>query len=108
MKVAIASTGKNRTSLIDSRFGRCQYFQIVDLDQPEEIKVFDNPGKSAQRGAGVVAGQFVADQGVEIIIAGNFGPNAVQVLESAGIKLVQRPVNLTVDQAVKELINAEK
>lgn len=108
MKIAIASTGKEKTSFIDPRFGRCQYFQIVDLNKLDVVEVFENPGRSAQRGAGVSAGQFVADQGVKMVIAGNFGPNAVQVLETAGIKLDQKPADLSVDQVIKELADAEK
>lgn len=108
MKIAIASTGKQRTSNIDTRFGRCQYFQVVDLEQPDEIEVFDNPGKSAQRGAGIAAGQFIVNQGAKMVVAGNFGPNAVRVLESAGVKLNQKSSSLTVAQVIKELTNAEK
>jgi predicted Fe-Mo cluster-binding NifX family protein len=32
MKIAISSTGSDLESEVDPRFGRCQYFIIVDLD----------------------------------------------------------------------------
>ncbi len=108
MKVAVAAQGKDKTSLIDSRFGRCQYFQIVDLDQPVNITVVDNPGKTAQRGAGVSTGQFVAAQGIKMVVAGNFGPNAVRVLESAGIKMMSKSTDLTVEQVIEEISDGEK
>jgi len=108
MKVAIASKGKEKTSLVDQRFGRCAYFQVVDLSQPEKIKVVENPGKGAQRGAGVVAAQLVVNQGVEQVIAGNFGPNAERLLSSAGIKMVPRSAQLTVNQTVKEFLDEQK
>ena len=107
MKIAVAAQGKEKTSLIDSRFGRCDYFQVVDTDQ-DKIQVFKNPGSSARRGAGVTAGQFLSEQGIEVVVAGDFGPNAVNVLESAGIKYVEKSPQLTVDQVVKELKDAEK
>jgi predicted Fe-Mo cluster-binding NifX family protein len=108
MKIAIASIGEERTSNIDSRFGRCQYFQIVDLNIPDNVTVVDNPGRVAQRGAGVSTGQFIAEQKVEMVVAGNFGPNAVRVLESAGIKMISKPAGLTVEQVIQELLNGEK
>jgi len=108
MKIAIASIGKEKTSNIDSRFGRCQYFQIVDLNTPDNVMVVDNPGRVAQRGAGVSTGQFIAEQKVEMVVAGNFGPNAVRVLESAGIKMVTKPMGLTVEEVIMELADAKK
>ncbi len=30
MKIAISSTGKTMENLLDTRFGRCEYFQIHD------------------------------------------------------------------------------
>ena len=41
MKVAISSAGKDLTSPIDPRFGRCAYFVIVDtetMDQTDKAK----------------------------------------------------------------------
>lgn len=102
MKIAIASTGEQKTSLIDSRFGRCSFFQIMDLDNPDDIQVVSNPGKNSQRGAGVVAAQLVADHKVEKVIAGNFGPNASQALESAGVQAVTKDPKKLVDQVIKE------
>ncbi|MEM2921820.1 MAG: NifB/NifX family molybdenum-iron cluster-binding protein, partial [Candidatus Bathyarchaeia archaeon] len=39
-------------------------------------------------GAGVQAAQTVVNRGVEAIIAGNVGPNALQVLSAAGIRVI--------------------
>ena len=32
MKICISSTGKNLDAIVDQRFGRCQYFLIIDTD----------------------------------------------------------------------------
>jgi predicted Fe-Mo cluster-binding NifX family protein len=102
MKIAIASQGEENTSLIDSRFGRCSFFQFVDLNNPEEIEVVSNPGKASQRGAGVVAAQLVIDRKVAKVVAGNFGPNALRALQSANIEVVREESQITVEQAIKE------
>ncbi len=86
MKVAISSNGENLNSQLDPRFGRCPFFLIVN---PEDMsfEVFENDSAVQGGGAGVQAAQFLASQGVEAVITGNCGPNAVQTLSAAGIEL---------------------
>jgi predicted Fe-Mo cluster-binding NifX family protein len=40
-------------------------------------------------GAGVQTAQLMVNLKVEAVIAGNFGPNALNILNQAGIKMVQ-------------------
>ncbi len=54
MKIGISVKGKNKDSLLDKRFGRCEYFQIHDTDTGE-IKVLENEAKLASSGAGIAA-----------------------------------------------------
>ena len=35
MKIVISSNGKTSESLLDKRFGRCEYFQIHDTESKE-------------------------------------------------------------------------
>jgi len=85
-KIAIASTGKTLESQVDPRFGRCFCFLIVD-SETEEFKALPNMANSMPRGAGISAAQLVVDQEVETVIAGNFGPKAVDVLSQSGVKI---------------------
>ena len=39
-------------------------------------------------GAGIATAQEIADKGIEVVLTGNCGPNAFQVLSAAGIKVV--------------------
>jgi predicted Fe-Mo cluster-binding NifX family protein len=86
MKIAISSTGKDLDAQMDPRFGRCQYFALVD---PETMKfeLIDNPGLAAMGGAGVQAAQSVAQKGITALITGNLGPNAASALSATGIKV---------------------
>jgi len=86
MKIAIATVGKALNSLVDARFGRCPYFLIID-SKTDEFEAIKNTAGQAFRGAGVSAAQMIAIKGVKAVIAGNFGLNAVNVLNSAGIKI---------------------
>lgn len=97
-KICITSTGSTLSSSIDPRFGRCQYFLIVD-EKGKLIKKILNEAGQAMRGAGITAAQIIADEKVDIIITGNIGPNAYTVLESSGIKIFHGAFGMTAKQA---------
>ncbi len=85
MKIAISSTGKTSENLLDMRFGRCEYFQIHDTENGK-IKILENKGPNASGGAGIVASTQLIEEKVDVIITGNLGPNAFELIEKAGIK----------------------
>jgi predicted Fe-Mo cluster-binding NifX family protein len=87
MKVAVSATGEDLNAQIDPRFGRCQFFLIVDTETMS-FEVVSNASAMASGGAGIQASQLVASKGVEAVLTGNVGPNAYQTLSAAGIKIV--------------------
>ncbi len=87
MKIAISSKGRDLSSEIDPRFGRCAFFIVVDIDTMD-YEVFENQSGMLAGGAGIQAAQFIASKGVEVIITGNCGPKAMRTLEAAGIKVI--------------------
>lgn len=87
MKVAITARGNSMESEIDPRFGRCQYFIIVDIETME-FKAFPNDSAMASGGAGIQAAQSVSGMGAEVVITGDVGPNAFQTLNAAGIRII--------------------
>jgi predicted Fe-Mo cluster-binding NifX family protein len=86
MRIAISAKDKNIDSEIESRFGRCSFFLIVDSDTMSFESISNESGMSSG-GAGIQAAQTVARAGVEVVITGNMGPNAFQTLSAAGIKV---------------------
>lgn len=82
MKIAITSTGTTLDAEVDPRFGRCQYFVIVDLETME-MESIENTNAIASGGAGVSTGQVIVSKGVGEVLTGNCGPNAYQVLSAA-------------------------
>ena len=86
MKIAISSTGPDLDADVDPRFGRSRYFIIAD---PESMQweVIENSNIMAAGGAGISTAQMVANQGVQVVLTGNCGPNAYQTLSAAGIQL---------------------
>ncbi len=87
MKIAVSATGPGLDAEVDPRFGRCQYFVIVEPDTMQFESV-ENSSATASGGAGISAAQMIVSKGVEAVLTGNCGPNAYQVLSSAGIKVI--------------------
>ena len=87
MKIAISATGSTLDAEIDSRFGRCRYFMIVDLETMQS-EALENSGAMGSGGAGVSTAQMIAGKEVEAVITDNCGPNAHQALSTAGIKVI--------------------
>lgn len=87
MKIAISATGPTLDAEVDPRFGRCQHFIIADTETLK-FEVVDNSSAAASGGAGISAAQMIVGKGVKAVLTGNCGPNAYQVLSSAGIEVV--------------------
>lgn len=99
MKIAVTSTGQNLESDLDPRFGRAQYFVVVDSETMDfEVKE-NTQNLNLPQGAGIQAGKTVANAGVDAVITGNCGPKAFKVLEAAGIHVVTG-INGTVKSVV--------
>ena len=105
MKVAVTSTGMDLDSEMDPRFGRCACFVIVETDDMS-FQAFDNTNMSLGGGAGIQSAQFVASKGAEVVITGNCGPNAVQTLSAAGVKVYVGETG-TVKEAVQKYMRGE-
>jgi len=87
MKIAISATGPTLEDEVDPRFGRCPYFIIIDPDTME-FEALDNASAMAAGGAGISSGQTIANKGAEVVLTGNCGPNAYQVLASSGLQVI--------------------
>ncbi|MBW1645010.1 MAG: NifB/NifX family molybdenum-iron cluster-binding protein [Deltaproteobacteria bacterium] len=99
MKIAISASGSTMEAMVDPRFGRCQYFIIVD-PETGEFEALANEFQGAAGGAGTQAGQLMASKGVQAVLTGNCGPNAFAVLQDAGIQVITG-VSGTVSEVVE-------
>jgi len=87
MKIAISATGPSLDDEVEPRFGRCPYFIIADPDTMQ-FEALENSSAMAAGGAGISTGQMIASKGAQIVLTGNCGPNAFQVLSAAGIQVI--------------------
>ena len=105
MRVAVSSSGSDLESQIDTRFGRCAYFLIVETDDMS-FEAYDNENIALGGGAGIQSAQFVASKGAKAVITGNCGPNAMRTLAAAGTEVFIGQSG-TVKDAVKRYKNHE-
>lgn len=91
MKIAISSTGEGLDSQVDSRFGRCPKYIIVEIDNKKikSEKTIDNPAMMQGGGAGIAAAQTIGNEKVDAVITANIGPNAFAVLNQLNIAVYQ-------------------
>jgi len=108
MKIAVTATHRSLDADVDPRFGRCMCFVIVETEGKEikNHKEISNEAIQATRGAGIQAAQTVANEGAEVVITGNIGPNAFNVLSQTGIKVVTGATG-KVKEAVEKYLKGE-
>jgi predicted Fe-Mo cluster-binding NifX family protein len=87
VKICVTAQGDNLEAPVDPRFGRCQYFVIVD-SETLDYQAIINPNIDSRGGAGIQSGQVMAEKQVKAVVTGNVGPNAFQTLNTAGISVI--------------------
>jgi predicted Fe-Mo cluster-binding NifX family protein len=86
-KICVTAQGGDLDAEVDPRFGRAQYFLFLN-PVAMNIEAVENPYKDAAHGAGIQAAQLLADKGVGVLLTGQLGPKAANVLNSAGIQTI--------------------
>lgn len=101
MRIAVTASQPSLDGQVDPRFGRCAYYVIVDVDTLGS-EALPNPYALAMGGAGIQSAQLIASRGIEIVVSGNYGPNAVQTLNTVGVRALGGIMGGSVRQAVEQ------
>lgn len=105
MKIAVTATGGSLEAQVDSRFGGCAYFVIVDSDTMR-FTAFSNPASTLSGGAGPAATREIVKYSAKVLLTGSVGQKALSALEAAGIKVVTG-VSGTVKEAVLNYLKTQ-
>ncbi|MDY6821041.1 MAG: NifB/NifX family molybdenum-iron cluster-binding protein [Deferribacterota bacterium] len=98
MKIAIPS----ENGVLSPHFGRCETFYIATV---ENSKIIESESLiPPEHGQGVFP-QWLADKGVNIIIAGGMGPKAVNFFNQYNIDVYLGAETKKVEELVNDLIN---
>jgi len=85
MKISICSKKKGLDSQVDERFGRSEFFTIIDLDTMT-VETIENTAKDKASGAGGEAVKLLSKHGVDIAIVPHLGPKAETAMEAFEIR----------------------
>lgn len=85
MKIALPT----QNGMIDSHFGHCEYFTVFTLDDSRKIVSEETVQSPVGCGCKSNIAGTLAQMGVKVMLAGNMGDGAVNVLGSTGIKVVR-------------------
>ena len=106
MKLAITSLGEALDSPVDQRFGRARYFILYDTDTEEWTAHDNEQNLNAAQGAGIQAGQKIAEIGADAVITGHCGPKAFTTLKAGNID-VYPGASGTVEEAISAFAKGE-
>jgi predicted Fe-Mo cluster-binding NifX family protein len=101
MKVCITAQGATPDSLTDERFGRAPYFVFMDTVTGNSDAIA-NPYAGGGGGVGPKAAQLLIEHGATVVITGQVGGNAQEVLAAGGISIQTTKGSKTVRQAFEE------
>jgi len=106
MKIAITAQGQDLSSQVDPRFGRAQYFLIVNTESMDFECVANKQNINAPSGAGIQAGQIIANTGAKVLLTGNCGPKALGILSAAKVQVIVG-VSGKVEDVIQKYNNGE-
>ncbi|MBW1669788.1 MAG: NifB/NifX family molybdenum-iron cluster-binding protein [Deltaproteobacteria bacterium] len=89
MKIAVATTCPEKDAAISQQAGRTPFFLFFD-DKGNFLETVENPSMDQSRNAGPNAALFLADKGVTLVIAGDFGSKMREALEEHHIQYVKK------------------
>lgn len=90
MKVAIPSKEVGGEHVVDGHFGHCQFFTLFTLnDETKAIEHEERLVPTAECGCKSNLGPQLAEDGVTVMLAGNMGQGAVDMLGRLGIQALR-------------------
>jgi predicted Fe-Mo cluster-binding NifX family protein len=91
MKYALPTDDGKTVSMV---FGRAKSFAVYECEDAD-CAILENEGAESEHGAGTGAAAFLAEKGVEVVIAPEVGPKAAEALASAGIRVERAQAGAT-------------
>ena len=106
-KIAIPTKrDKGMEDVVSEVFGRAKAFTIIDIEGKtvEKVKVIQNPAESYPHGAGPIVVKTLTDQGINTVIASEFGPSVSTLLDHFNVAKIEVKSGTPVAEAIKQFI----
>jgi predicted Fe-Mo cluster-binding NifX family protein len=87
-------------SEVNDHFGMSEYFALIEMDGDRiaKLDIVENDPSSKDR---KTAAAFLADKGVDIVLAGGIGPHMIKEILDGGLRLFRGAVG-SVEQAFED------
>jgi predicted Fe-Mo cluster-binding NifX family protein len=86
MKIAIPTT---QAKTVDAHFGHCEFYTVFTIsDQKTVIHIEDLPSPQGCGCKSDIAG-VLHEKGVKVMLSGNMGNGAINVLQNHGIEVIR-------------------
>ncbi len=102
--VIVTSSENNENSKLDSRFARCKFFAVHNQER-DSFTFYENELINASHGAGPQAVQKIVKLGGDVLITGNVGPNALNILQSSKIEVFRGSPEKSIRENVEDYKN---
>jgi predicted Fe-Mo cluster-binding NifX family protein len=107
MKIAVPTQGERglRDRVADT-FSRAPYFTLVTVENGGITgkRVIQNKASEVAQGAGPLAARTLKDNGVDVLLSGEIGPGATNILEAFDIKIGSASKDEKVRDAVERYL----
>lgn len=107
MKIAVpTNTEKGLSDTVAETFSRAPTFTIITISDynVEDVKIIKNKAAEMSQGAGPLAARTLKENDVNLILSGDIGPGAVNILETIGINFERVDAGLRVRDVIKDWI----
>jgi predicted Fe-Mo cluster-binding NifX family protein len=101
--IAVAAEGTAVTANVSGKAARSPYFLLFDR-AGKRLEAVENPHRDARRRAGSLVVHLLAQKGVTLIVAGEFGARMTQAMKAEGMEHVA--FRGSVDAAVEKVLQA--
>ena len=101
MKIAVSIRTTEAGPTVEQRFGRTPQIFIID-DETGDKQIVDNPFADGAGGVGPKVVQLLMNNGVETVITGQVGGNALAALRNSGIKIYTCEQGVPVEDALEK------
>ena len=100
MKYAVPVSG----GILCAHFGHCEQFALIDVDEGKKVITKKTMVNAPEHQPGLLP-PWLAEQGVNCVIAGGMGMSAQNLFMNRGVKVVVGAMETDPEQAVYNYIN---
>jgi len=108
IKIAIATNGYDGLEdTVSDIFGKAKTFTMVNVEdgKTKNVRIIDNPAAAYEHGSGPIAAKALAELRVDLVIASQLGPGALELLEYHKITHMLVNSNTTVAESIKKAVS---